>query len=141
MGAGMFDVTEFKSVYQQLGTETLALLDRVYAPDCVFIDPFHEIHGRDALHAYFARLYDGVADIHFVWHDTVTGANQAMINWTMQLRHKRFRPDDAVAVQGATHLRFDDRVTYHRDYFDAGALIYERVPLLGAIVRGIKKQL
>jgi len=29
-------------------------------------------------------------------------------------------------------------VTYHRDYFDLGALIYERVPVLGGLIRGIK---
>lgn len=54
----------------------------------------------------------------------------------MHLRLKRFRRP--IVVVGCSHLRFHSLVAHQRDYFDAGALIYENIPLLGAIVRRIK---
>jgi len=40
-----------------------------------------------------------------------------------------------------SHVAFEERVTYQRDYFDAGAMVYEHVPLFGWIVRWIKRLL
>ena len=39
-----------------------------------------------------------------------------------------------------THVRFDDqgRVLFHQDYWDAGSVVYERVPVLGSLVRFVK---
>ncbi|HCW90926.1 MAG TPA: transcriptional regulator, partial [Marinobacter sp.] len=32
------------------------------------------------------------------------------------------------------------RIGYHRDYFDAGQLLYENVPVLGRMIRWIRGQ-
>jgi hypothetical protein len=50
-------------------------------------------------------------------------------------------PRGAIVVPGVTLLRFGDRITHQRDHFDAGALVYEHVPLLGALVRLVKRRL
>lgn len=48
-----------------------------------------------------------------------------------------------MTVEGATRLEFDEtgKVCLHRDYFDLGAMLYEQLPLLGAVVRTIKGRL
>jgi hypothetical protein len=38
-----------------------------------------------------------------------------------------------VEVQG-------DKVLYQRDYYDAGEMLYEHLPVLGWAVRGVKKR-
>jgi steroid delta-isomerase len=35
----------------------------------------------------------------------------------------------------------DGRVVYHRDYWDAAGELYERIPLLGALMRGVRRRL
>ena len=56
----------------------------------------------------------------------------------MQLNHPRLNAGAAVTVPGSTLIRFRDKVFYHRDYFDAGAMVYEQLPLIGMLIRAIK---
>lgn len=42
-----------------------------------------------------------------------------------------------------THLRFDGegRVAYHQDYWDSGANLFEKIPVLGSGIRAVKRRL
>jgi hypothetical protein len=71
---------------------------------------------------------------------TTGPAGEAMLTWTMRLNLRR-GPAETLVVPGVSHLRFGDRIDYQRDHFDAGALIYENVPVLGALVRFVKRRL
>ncbi|HGP4674712.1 TPA: nuclear transport factor 2 family protein, partial [Vibrio cholerae O1] len=35
----------------------------------------------------------------------------------------------------------EGKVTYHRDYFDMGEMLYEQLPVLGQVIRAIKRRL
>lgn len=132
----------FKRAMNRVDSRNLDLLDELYAEDVVFEDPLHRVSGRPALREYFARMYDGVASCEFEFSDEVVGPSEAAVVWTMRMRHERFRPDETLELPGMSFLRFrDGRVVHHRDSFDVGAMIYERVPLLGGAVRYIKGRL
>jgi limonene-1,2-epoxide hydrolase len=133
-------LVRFQEVFQELRHDRLALLDEVYANDIVFEDPLHRVEGLAALRAYFERMYEGVESIGFEFGDVIEAPGQAMLTWTMRMTHRRLRAGEELALPGATHIRFGEKVHYHRDYFDAGALLYERLPVLGGIVRAIRKR-
>lgn len=134
-------VRRFQRLYLELRHDTLHLLDEIYAANVVFEDPLHRVEGLVQLKAYFERMYAGVESIDFDYGEVVAGEAQAMLTWTMRMRHRRLRPGEELALPGATHIRFGDgRVQYHRDYFDAGALLYERIPVLGGVVRAIRRR-
>lgn len=130
----------FLETFDRLDRTNLHLLDSIYAPEVVFEDPLHRVEGIEALRAYCARLYDGVVSCRFHFTDRVLSGDRAAVQWTMEMRHARFRPRETLRLPGASFLRFraDGLVDLHRDHFDAGAMIYERVPVLGAVVRAIK---
>ena len=45
-------------------------------------------------------------------------------------------------VQGVSEIHFENNlVTYHRDYFDMGEMVYERIPIFGWITKKIKNRL
>ena len=134
-------VDRFRAVYQELDRNNLHLLAEVYAPDVVFIDPVHRVEGLPALTEYFRRMYDGVAEIEFRFEDVISEEERAFLTWEMNLRHRRFKPGETLTLPGATAVRFGERVHFHRDYFDLGAMIYERIPVLGGAVRAIKARL
>lgn len=138
----MHPVENFKQTFNRLNSGTLHLVGELYAPGIHFEDPLHTIDGIEALERYFANLYDGVVYCQFDFSPGIIAGNEASIPWVMELEHARLRPGQRARIPGISHLRFDDRqVTYHRDYFDVGQLLYERIPVLGALVRSIKKRL
>ena len=134
-------VERWKDTYNKLDFHHLHLLGDLYAGEVVFEDPIHRIEGFAALEKYFAGMYENVESCRFEWVAEVIGDGEAMVSWIMVLRHKKFRAGETVRVPGSSHIRYTDKVTYHRDYFDVGALIYERVPVLGGIIRWIKGRL
>lgn len=133
-------VERFKQTYNRLNTQSLGLLNELYSHDVVFQDPFRRMSGLPALTEYFAELYRHVELSSFVFEDEVVQGNSAVLTWTMSLKHPRLNGGDVVTVPGSTHIRFRDKVTYHRDYFDGGAMLYEHLPLIGLVIRMIKER-
>jgi len=133
-------VERFKQTYNRLNTQSLGLLNELYSHDVVFQDPFRRMSGLPALTEYFTELYRHVELSSFVFEDEVVQGNSAVLTWTMSLKHPRLNGGDVVTVPGSTHIRFRDKVTYHRDYFDGGAMLYEHLPLIGLVIRMIKER-
>jgi hypothetical protein len=131
-------LARFKDVFQALRHDTLPLLDEIYAEEIVFEDPLHRVEGLASLKAYFSRMYEGVDSIGFAFGDTFEAPGQAMFTWTMRMSHRRLKRGEVLQLPGASHIRCGARVHYHRDYFDAGALLYERLPVLGGFVRAVR---
>lgn len=137
-----------KDIYHALNRDSLHLLDELYAADATFIDPFHRIEGRAALHAYFAKMYANVSLIRFDFEDETATADELVLYWTMTYAHPRLNGGRPIAVPGCTRFRFvtdaaspdAGKVRLHRDYFDAGALLYEQIPLLGRVVRFLRER-
>lgn len=131
-------VARFKRVFARLAPGTPMPLEALYDPRIHFQDPLHGLHGIEALQRYFARLNSRIIYAEFTFTDELRSPGAALLTWTMRLQPRMLSHE--VIIEGATHLRFADRVTYQRDYFDLGAMIYERLPLLGPLLRWIKRQ-
>lgn len=133
----------FKSLFEQLNASTVdsGIIEKVYAENMCFEDSFHSFHDRAGFIDYCRELYKNVREVRFDFHDQFVGPQQAMLTWTMHYRHPRLNGGKMITVEGASHLRIDDKVTYHRDYFDGGELLYEHIPLLSSIIKGLKRRL
>ena len=130
----------FKDTFHRLNATSLHLLTGLYSEQVVFQDPFRRLEGLPALRRYFAELYRHTTSSAFVFEQEFVGEGSAMLTWTMSVRHPRLRGGRLIHVTGATRLGFHDKIIFHRDYFDAGELIYEHLPLLGPLVRAIKRR-
>ena len=136
-------VQKFIDLYQQLNGENLEGLAEIYHSDIHFCDPLHHIHGLDALQRYFAAMYGGVLHIEFAIQRQVVAGEQACIEWVMRYQHRKLKQAELIEVNGMSWLVFgqDQKIVSHRDYFDAGQMLYEHVPLLGGAVRYLKGRL
>lgn len=132
----------FAERFAALNKDNLELLGELYSDDVQFRDPLHEVHGLNAMRRYFAELYANVEALRFEFHgfDQV-GEGEGYLRWTMRYRHPRLRGGAEIGVEGCSHLRWRDRVYQHRDYFDAGALLYEHLPLMGRLIAWLKRRL
>jgi len=130
----------FCQLFNELDKGNLQRLQEIYSEDIRFQDPFSRVEGLDALTKYFAGAYSNVISCGFRFGEPVVQQGQCTIPWVMELRHKRLRKGELVQVDGISHLEIrDGRVCYHRDYFDAGQLLYENLPILGSLIRRIRE--
>lgn len=135
----MPSVTErFIQTYTRLQVGSLRLLQDLYSDDVLFEDPFRRVTGLPALMEYFAGLYRDAEAVSFRFDEQIVQGPSAMLIWTMSVRHPRLNGGRVVTVPGSTHIKYREKVHYHRDYFDAGALLYEQIPLVGFMIRAIK---
>lgn len=137
-----YDAARTREIFNAMGRDTLHLVDELYAPGVRFVDPFHAVDGRDALREYYRKMYANVEAIRFDFEGETRAAGELVLYWTMTYRHKRIAGGAPVSLPGCSRLVFDEQgqVTLHRDYFDAGALLYEHLPLLGRAVRFIRER-
>ena len=133
-------IENFMSTYLQLDKDKLDLLEKIYREDIEFSDPLHHIKGLPALKEYFAYMYDNVVEISFDYQSQVVQDSEASIQWLMTFRHAKLNRSKPIQVNGSSHIRFDEKVYYHRDFFDAGQMLYEHIPLVGRIISFVKKR-
>lgn len=131
----------FIRVYSELGTDNLDTLNSIYHPQLVFIDPLHKVEGPERLIESFKASYSNIICCEFIIDNAFESGGQAAVYWQMRFCHRRLNSQEEIRITGHSHLlEQDGLIVYHRDYLDVGAMIYEHVPLLGALVKGLKKR-
>lgn len=115
-------------------------LPHLYARDAYFKDPFSEVSGLDKIMPIFTHMFRQVENPRFAVTSTVLQGNRAFMTWDFLFHMKRFSRDEQ-CIRGATHFRFDEEglVSYHRDYWDAAEELYEKLPVLGSMMRVLKQ--
>jgi hypothetical protein len=131
------------AVFEGLTHENLTGLTGLYAATAYFRDPFNEVRGQEAIRRIFADMFVHLADCRFEFLDAVCDEGGALLTWDMRFRFRRYRPETAQTIHGASHLKFDaaDRIVYHRDYWDAANELYAKLPLIGPLMRYLKRRM
>jgi ketosteroid isomerase-like protein len=127
--------------FEQLAPDALDRLGEFYAPDARFKDPFNEVQGLAPIRAIFAHMYVALREPRFVVHTAVVQGEDCFLTWDFLFAF-RSGPPVTQRVRGATHLRFgaDGLIVEHRDYWDVAEELYEKLPLLGTLMRWLKRR-
>ena len=135
-------VARLVSYFQTISPQSVADLGQYYAASAYFKDPFNEVKDCQAIMVIFDHMFQALHDPRFVVTNRVVQGDQCFLTWEFHFRFKTFRPDQAQVILGASHLVFSDQglVTFHRDYWDAAEELYEKIPVLGSLIRWIKKR-
>lgn len=134
----------YVALLEGLTPETLPELRRVTAPDVRFKDPFHDVQGRGAMLAVFERMFHDVQDLQFTVHGNcmADGGSTAMLRWTLTGRLRALGGRDwSVDGMSEVHLDTQGMVSVHVDYWDAASALYERLPVIGPILRAIRRRI
>lgn len=119
-------------------------ISEVYAQGVIFRDPVHELHGLPALQGYFAGMAANLRECRFEFDQVLSSGDRVALWWTMHYRHPRLSGGKSLMLRGASLLRVDqaaERVVEHEDIYDLGAMVYEQLPILGAVVHMVKSRL
>lgn len=134
--ADLYRVIDF---FQSISADSARTLSLIYTDDVWFKDPFNEVQGLEKVGHIFTHMFEQVDAPRFVITHSVLQDDQAFLTWEFLFRMRRFS-DEEQCIRGATHVRFasDGRVAYHRDYWDAAEELYEKLPVIGSVMRWLK---
>lgn len=130
----------FKDTFRDLTKADWSQLGDVYADNIVFKDPVHELTGLVAVEDYLTDLCADLTECRFEYLDQVTSDNTAYLKWVMHFKHPRLG-NDMIDVRGVSHIRWNDKIEYQEDFYDMGAMLYERIPVIGGVTRWLKLRL
>jgi hypothetical protein len=128
--------------FETLSPQSVAQLHTIYDAQARFKDPFNEVQGLPEIERIFQHMYVALDQPHFVVTGQVVDGPQAFLTWEFRFRFKRFDTITLQAVRGASHVVFNEQglVTMHRDYWDAAEELYEKLPVVGGVMRWLKKR-
>jgi steroid Delta-isomerase len=128
--------------FEALSPSSLAQLEAFYIPHAYFKDPFNEVRSVDELRSIFSHMFQTLEEPRFVVTECIVDGAQCFLTWNFEFRFKRFERATLQMVRGGSHLKFvpDGRVFYHRDYWDAAEELYQKLPLVGGVMRWLKKR-
>jgi SnoaL-like domain len=128
--------------FETLTPESVAQLPNIYDAQARFKDPFNEVQGLPEIERIFRHMYVALDGPHFVITSQLVDGAQAFLTWEFRFRFKRSDTHTLQTVRGGSHILFNEQglVTVHRDYWDAAEELYEKLPLLGGVMRWLKKR-
>ncbi|PQA75888.1 nuclear transport factor 2 family protein [Rhodoferax sp. TS-BS-61-7] len=135
-------VTQVVAWFETLTPATVATLPALYATNARFKDPFNDVKGIAAITHIFAHMFEALEAPRFVVRERIVQGQQCFLTWEFRFRFRRFKQGEEQVILGGSHLVFDDTglVTLHRDYWDAAEELYEKLPVVGRVMRWLKKR-
>ncbi|QYM94049.1 nuclear transport factor 2 family protein [Dickeya zeae] len=142
---------EFADFYASLATQPLERLSALYHPDAVLADPFGQHQGLPAIQRYFSSLLENTRYCYFTVDTPLFDAQRFAVSWTMHWSHPRIAGGNMLSLAGCSLIDVQHhqqhhqhpplaRITRQRDYYDAGEMLYEHLPVLGWAIRQVKKR-
>lgn len=132
-------------LFNHLQPSDLQRLDQFYTADAQFKDPFNEVQGLAAIQGIFEHMYASLDAPRFVVTQQVLQGSHAFVTWDFLFSIRKYQPQVVQTIRGATHfvLREEQgvwRIAVHRDYWDAAEELYEKLPVVGSVMRWLKQR-
>lgn len=128
--------------YEHLSLADVERLGDFYASEAYFKDPFNEVCGVEAIQRILRHMFKQLEAPRFRICERIVDADgSAVLIWEFWFRSSLLGGEQV--LRGATHLRFNDagKVSLHRDYWDASEELYAKIPVLGGLVRLLRRHL
>jgi hypothetical protein len=135
------NLTALIGFFENLTPDSATRMGKHYDAQARFVDPFNDVQGLVAIEHIFQHMFVALDDPRFVVTTQMLQGQQCFLTWDFHFRFKRFQSTTQQTIRGATHLVFSDAglVTLHRDYWDAAQELYEKLPVVGSLMRWLKR--
>lgn len=126
--------------FETLTPQSIPSLGSLYDAQARFKDPFNDVQGLDAVKKIFEHMFVALIGPRFVVTGRVVQGSQCFLTWEFRFCFRNFKQGIEQVILGASHLVFSPHglVTLHRDYWDAAEELYEKLPLVGTLMRWLK---
>ncbi len=134
-------IEPFQRYLESLTAETVPQMSDLVASDVRFIDPFHDVSGLAAMQRVFAAIFVSLKNVRFTVIDKAWSGNAWYLRWRFEA--ERLQGGHILAFDGMSELYFDidGRVRLYRDHWDAATGFYEKLPVLGWVLRLVRRKI
>jgi hypothetical protein len=126
--------------YNGLTSENIgSRMDAMYATSVQFSSPFTTLSGKEALLDHYRQLYADLTSFELEITEEFVSGQETVLLWEISFASPKLKGGEKLKVSGVSHLTFaNDQVVSQKDYYDAGAVVYEHVTLVGRLVKWVK---
>ena len=128
----------FESISQDTPVEAYA---DIFDSKICFEDPFQKVIGIEKVYKVFEHMFQSLYAPRFIVNEIVCVKQIAYLRWTFTYQRSYKHPIEKFTGVSRVQFLEDGKVLSHVDYWDAAENIYEKIPLLGFIMRLIKKRI
>jgi len=136
------DLQQYTDFFEQLNADNLGQIASVMTEDVHFVDPFNDVHGIESVEKIFRHMFASLQDSKFkVTHAALTDGPQAcgLIRWELSSKLNA-KPYNIIGMSEVSFAA-DGRVNAHIDHWDAAQQFYERLPVIGWLLKTIRARL
>ena len=125
-------------LWEEMTGAQIETLPALATPDVHFTDPFNDVRGIDALRRVMLKTLDDLPELNFVVTHRAWAGDLCLMRWDFDARTKGGR---RFTIIGMSELTFaGEKVARHVDHWDAGKQFYEQLPLIGGVLRMIRRR-
>ena len=135
-------VAALVNYFENLTPASVGQLKQYYAAQARFKDPFNDVSGLPAITGIFEHMFVALIAPRFVVTQHICQGEQCFLTWEFRFQFRNYQIGTEQVILGASHLVFDalGLVVLHRDYWDAAEELYEKLPLVGGLMRWLKRR-
>lgn len=122
-----------------LNEEKLGDLHRFVAKDVRFKDPFNDSDNVESMRRALLHMFRRLGTVRFTVSERAMTGRIGFLAWHFEAMLR----GEPWVFDGTTVLRFnaDGLVTEHIDHWDAAGNLYERLPLIGWLLRRLRQSI
>ena len=135
-------VNDIVTFFETITPQSIARVAMLYAPDATFKDPFNDVRGLPAIERIYSHMFEALNAPRFIVTSQLVDGPACFLIWEFKFYFKNFDKTTEQTVRGGTHLLLDaqGKITTHRDYWDPAEEVYEKLPVVGGVMRWLKKR-
>ena len=135
-------VNDIVTFFETITPQSIARVAELYAPDATFKDPFNDVRGLPDIERIYSHMFEALNAPRFIVTSQLVDGPACFLIWEFKFYFKNFDKTTEQTVRGGTHLLLDaqGKITAHRDYWDPAEEVYEKLPVLGGVMRWLKKR-
>ena len=131
--------------FETLDQHNCADLARIYSATARFRDPFNDVTGRPAIEAIYCHMFTQLDGPRFTISQVVGRPEDGrfFLVWDFHFRFRRPLTGIPRTATGTTliELDADGLISGHRDFWDPASGLYEHFPLIGPLLRRLRRHL
>jgi steroid Delta-isomerase len=128
--------------FETITPETVSRVHELYTSDAYFKDPFNEVRGVKQIEHIFTHMYTALDKPRFIITTKIVDGLNCFLVWDFKFYMKNYNKTTEQTIRGGSHLvlNAEGKIVSHRDYWDAAEELYEKLPVVGALMRWLKKR-